>query len=73
MKVPALLEGEQLTWAPEQEQEAPENAREQTLVLAQPGHPDALGLTLGCVRIKGHKVCLECGWLYCRIVIKGTF
>lgn len=43
------------------------------LVLVAPGRPDALGLTIGCVRWGRLKVCLECGWLYCRIVIKGRF
>ena len=44
-------------------------ARTQTLVLAQPGNVDALGLVIKCVRIGRWKACLECGWLYCRIVI----
>jgi hypothetical protein len=42
----------------------------QTLVLVQPGHPEAVGLTIGCIRVHGRRYCLECGWLYCRIVIR---
>ena len=44
------------------------------LSLVRPGDPSALGFTIGCIRIgRRVKVCLECGWLYCKIVIKGTF
>ena len=48
-------------------------AKGSVLVLVGPGHPDALGFTIGCIRIGRFKICLECGWFYCRIVIKGTF
>lgn len=41
--------------------------------IVRPGNPTALGLTIGCVKIRRWRVCLECGWLYCRVVIKGSF
>ena len=43
------------------------------IVLLVDDSPEALGFTIGCVTIHGVKICLECGWLYCRIVIKGRF
>lgn len=72
--VPEALKGAKITWAGAEEHEAAQTAeREQTLVFARPGQADALGFTIGCVRVGRFKVCLECGWLYCRIVIKGRF
>ena len=49
------------------------DARTQALVLSQPGQADALGLTIKCVTIRGWRFCLECGWLYCRIVVTKRF
>jgi len=43
------------------------------MTLARPGVADAVGLTIGCIKINRFRVCLECGWLYCRVVIKGRF
>jgi hypothetical protein len=35
--------------------------------IVHPGNPNALGITIGCIRIgRRVKVCQECGWLYCR-------
>jgi hypothetical protein len=74
LELPATLKGAAITWAGQGEgAEHGEAAREQTLVLAQPGHADAIGLTIKCVTIKGVKFCLECGWIYCRIVVKKRF
>ena|ERR1700730_2422485 len=74
LKIPAALKGIPIEWAgaPGSDGEtAP--AGQQTLTLVRPGLPEAVGFTIGCVRIRRWTVCLECGWLYCRIVIKGTF
>lgn len=70
--VPDSLRGVEITWDTETEF-GKEFADGPPLVLVQPGRPDALGLTIGCVRFGRFKVCLECGWLWCRIVIKGRF
>ena len=43
------------------------------MTLARPGVADAVGLTIGCIKINRFRVCLECGWFYCRVVIKGRF
>jgi hypothetical protein len=72
LKVPAALKGVKITWAGGADTNASQD-KEQTLTLARPGVADALGLTIGCVRVGRFRVCLECGWIYCRIVIKGRF
>jgi hypothetical protein len=74
LKMPSVLKGGQITWAAGGDNVATEQERgEQVLVLSRPGHFDAVGLTIGCIRVKRFTICLECGWFYCRIVIKGTF
>jgi hypothetical protein len=70
LKVPASLESLPITWGGEDTSGA---GGEQTITLVRPGSPEALGFTIGCIGIGGVKICLECGWLYCRIVIKGRF
>lgn len=73
LKIPAALKGLPITWAGG-EPDTPAAEREQTLVFVRPGNPQAVGLTIGCIRVgRRIKVCLECGWIWCRIVIKGTF
>ena len=39
------------------------------LVLVRPGHPQAIGLVIRCVHLRGWKICVECCWIYCRIVL----
>jgi hypothetical protein len=70
VKVPASLEGLPMTWGGDDANEA---KGEQTITLVRPGSPEALGFTIGCITIRGVRICLECGWLYCRIVIRGRF
>jgi hypothetical protein len=71
VKVPASLEGLPMTWGGDDADGA--KGEQQTITLVRPGSPEALGFTIGCIKIRGVKICLECGWLYCRIVIKGRF
>jgi hypothetical protein len=72
--VPDVIKGVPITWAPAEEHDAArDEGAQQTLVFVRPGAADALGFTIGCVRVGRVKVCLECGWLYCRIVIKGRW
>jgi hypothetical protein len=71
LNVPASLKGLPITWGGEDINGA--KNEQQTITLVRPGSPEALGFTIGCVTIHGVKICLECGWLYCRIVIKGRF
>ena len=71
LKVPAALEGASITWVGREESpDAQEGGQGRTLVLARPGNADALGFTVACITIRGRRYCLECGWLYCHIVIK---
>jgi len=71
LKLPAALEGGPILWVGrEEEPSVLEESKGQTLVLARPGNANALGFTIGCITIHGRRYCLECGWLYCRIVIK---
>jgi hypothetical protein len=68
---PVSLKGAPLTWVGREEtSDSAEERGQQTLVLTRPGQADAVGLTIGCIRIRGRKYCLECGFWYCRIVIK---
>jgi hypothetical protein len=71
--IPRSLRGVKMTWDPRQDFGGAEGGRDSVLVLVGPGHLDALGFTIGCIRIGRIQICLECGWLYCRIVIKGRF
>jgi hypothetical protein len=70
LKVPASLESLPITWGGEDTSGAKD---EQTITLVRPGLSEALGFTIGCITIRGIRFCLECGWLYCRIVIRGRF
>jgi len=71
LKVPASLEGLPINWGGEEINGA--QGEQQTITLVRPGSPEALGFTLGCIKVGSVRICLECGWLYCRIVIKGRF
>jgi hypothetical protein len=71
--IPASLQGAEMTWDARHEPADLEGGKGSVLSLVTPGNPEALGFTLGCITIWKVKVCLECGWLYCRVVIKGRF
>lgn len=73
LKVPAVLKGAKITWASGTDSAAAGENAEQALVFVRPGHTDAVGLTIGCITIRRVRVCLECGWFWCRIVIVGRF
>lgn len=73
LRVPAVLRGAPITWGGAEPVEEEEGNRVQTLVFLRPGNAAAIGLTLGCITWGRFRVCLECGWFYCRIVISGRF
>ena len=73
LKMPAVLKGAKITWASETDSAAARERPEQVLVFVRPGHANAVGLTVGCITIRRVRVCLECGWFWCRIVIVGRF
>lgn len=71
LKLPEAFKGAPITWVGSEEaSNIASGHEEQTLVLARPGKADALGFTVGCVKIRGRRYCLECGWIYCRVVIR---
>jgi hypothetical protein len=72
LKIPASIRGMDITWEADHSHPAHKRASE-TLVLVRPGHADAVGLTVGCVRVGKWKICLECGWIWCRIVVTRRF
>jgi hypothetical protein len=73
LKLPACLKGEVIEWVGQEAHDIERDARTETLVLSQPGQAEALGLTIKCVKIRRWRFCLECGWLYCRIVVTRRF
>lgn len=74
LTVPEALKGLEITWDSGARLDDDDLGDRDGMSIVRPGNPNALGLTIGCIRIgKRVKVCLECGWLYCKIVIKGRF
>ncbi len=74
LAVPAALRGLPIVWDGGVKIDDEDLGDDPPISIVRPGNPAALGFTIGCVRIgKRVKVCLECGWLYCKIVIKGRF
>ena len=71
LKIPRSLRGEKITW--ETDQSGAAHRHGESLVFVRPGHVDAVGLIIKCVRIGSWRVCLECGWFWCRIVISRRF
>ena len=70
LKLPEALKGAPISWAGHERDDAV-GGKGQVMTLARPGNAEALGLTIGCVTIRGRRWCLECGWLYCRITTKS--
>lgn len=73
LKIPEILAGSPITWGSGSEAGSAGEQSERSLILVQPGNPTALGLTIGCIHVRNVQICLECGWIWCRIVIKGRF
>lgn len=71
VRIPQALEGSDLAWDAGGAHAG--HAGADALVLVRPGHPDAVGLVIKCVRWGRWKACLECGWIWCRIVITRRF
>jgi hypothetical protein len=71
LKLPGGLSGAPIIWSgAEEHPDTGHKDRGNQLVLVRPGNPMALGFTIGCITIRGRRYCLECGWIFCRIVIK---
>ena len=72
LKIPESLRGVDVTWETDHS-DSPHKRGSETVVLVRPGHAGALGLVIKCVRIGKWRICLECGWFWCRIVITRRF
>jgi hypothetical protein len=71
LKVPEALRGTEVTWDPDHSESPLKHG--DILTFVRPGHPDAVGLVIKCVRAGKWKFCLECGWIWCRIVVTRRF
>jgi hypothetical protein len=77
VKIPEFLEGATITYQRHAET-GKRFGKSEPLVFINPPHgrqhPGPLAVRLFCIRVgKNIRVCLECGWLWCKIVIEGTF
>ncbi len=43
------------------------------ITLVRPGNPRVLQARIWCVKVGRWRICLECGWFWCRIVIQRRF
>jgi hypothetical protein len=73
VKIPEWLRGSGITY----ETSATELAKSDAggLVIVTPGDPRIVEVRVFCICIRKWRVCvcLECGWIWCRIVIIGRF
>lgn len=72
LKIPDFLKGEKVTWEMDHSHSTLKKDAE-SIVLVRPGNPAIVGLVIGCIRIGKWRICLECGWFWCRIVITRRF
>ena len=72
LKIPESLRGLDVTWETDHSHSHDRRGGE-SMSLVRPGHPDAVGLVIKCVKIRKWRFCLECGWLWCRIVVTRRF
>jgi hypothetical protein len=72
LKVPEALHGVDITWEADHSQ-SPDERDGESMSLVRPGHSGAVGLVIKCVRIRKWRFCLECGWIWCRIVVTRRF
>jgi restriction endonuclease S subunit len=72
LKIPESLRGAEVTWETNHSG-SPLKRGGESLSFVRPGHANAVGLVIKCVRVGKWKFCLECGWLWCRIVVTRRF
>lgn len=72
IKIPESLIGQDITWEADHSHSHAKRVGE-SISLVRPGHADIVGLVIKCVRIGKWKFCLECGWIWCRIVVTRRF
>lgn len=73
VKIPNFLRGSGITHETHSEEFA--KAGPNNLVIVTAGDPTVVDIRVFCICSKRWRicVCLECGWIWCRIVIRGTF
>ena len=73
VKIPDFLRGSGLTHETHGEEFA--KAGPNSMVIVTAGDPTVVDVRVFCICSKRWRicVCLECGWIWCRIVIRGTF
>jgi hypothetical protein len=69
IRIPAIFSGDRIYY--EQYKPEFEKSKNKLIILTKPNGniSNVLGIRIGCVTIRGRRVCLECGWLHCKIVI----
>jgi hypothetical protein len=72
LKIPESLRGLDITWEAEHSHSYDKRGGE-SISLVRPGHSDIVGLVIKCVRFGKWRFCLECGWIWCRIVVTRRF
>lgn len=74
LELPALLRGEPIVWEGHTTAHfAAHGGDAPVLAFVRPGHADAIGLVIGCIHTGRWTICLECGWIWCRIVVTRKF
>jgi hypothetical protein len=74
LEMPAVLRGEPMIWDGHTTPHFAAHGKDTpVLALVRPGHADAVGIVLGCISAGRWTFCLECGWIWCRIVITRRF
>lgn len=74
LEMPVLLRGEPIIWEGHTTPHlAAHDRNAPVLAFVSPGHAGAIGLVIGCIHIGRWTACLECGWIWCRIVITRNF
>jgi len=72
LKIPESLRGQDITWEAD-DSHSHEKSVGKGMSFVRPGDADAVGLVIKCVRSGKWRFCLECGWIWCRIVVTRRF
>ena len=72
IRIPEFLQATDVTWHAGTDLKEEGDVR-QVLVLIRPGQSEVLGFRIGCITIGHWRICLECGFWYCRVVISRRF
>src|SRR6266498_2899328 len=75
LKIPKSISGLDITWESDTSISSHQHGRKdsESVVLVRSGDLNMVGLTLGCIRVGKWKICIECSWILCRIVVTRRF